>query len=230
MRRLYSGLLVVGLAFVFGYLFGCPVHAQPLLTATVEVAWDANDPVDQVTGYVVEYGPAPAFTTTQDVGNVTSAKLLALPVGVPLNVRVYAYNERNGHQLSPPSAVVTVTPGVAGSPVCTALSGPGFSSAVTVIIQAYDQTARRSDPAGALARFEAGSAEPITRVEFALEGNGEPGVLVVFPVGVGFDGRYVRAVAFKPTINGIFPLVVVATDQTGRRGGTRCTPGITVGF
>lgn len=94
----------------------------------------------------------------------------------------------------------------------------------------YPAVARRSDPLGALVRFDLGSDEPITRVELDLDGDGEPAVPVVFPVGRGFDGRYIRALAFKPTVNGTWPLVVTAWDAAGRVGVTRCSPGIMVGF
>ena len=60
-------------------------------------------------------------------------------------------------------------------------------------------------------------------------GNGEPSVPITFPVGLGYDGRYVRALSFKPTVNGTFPLVVTATDGVGRKGAVRCVPGMTVG-
>lgn len=79
-------------------------------------------------------------------------------------------------------------------------------------------------------RFEAGSDFPIVSLVLDLENDGEPGVAVTFPVGVGYDGRYIRALAFKPTINGTWPLVVTATDAVGRTGQTRCLPGVTVMF
>lgn len=94
----------------------------------------------------------------------------------------------------------------------------------------YDLVGRRSDPLGVLVRFDLGSDQPITRVELDLEGDGEPAVPAVFPTGLAFDGRYIRALAFKPTVNGTWPLVVTAWDAAGRVGSTRCTPGITVGF
>lgn len=81
-----------------------------------------------------------------------------------------------------------------------------------------------------LIRFDAGSSEPIVRLDLDLEGDGEPPIQVTFPAGLGFDGRYVRALAFKPTVNGTWPLVVTAYDAVGRVSATRCSPGVTVIF
>lgn len=78
--------------------------------------------------------------------------------------------------------------------------------------------------------FDASSPNAIVRIELDLEGDGEPAIPVTFPAGVGFDGRYVRGLFFKPTINGTWPLVVRAFDTLGRSGTTRCTPGVTVTF
>jgi hypothetical protein len=98
------------------------------------------------------------------------------------------------------------------------------------LVLEFDAVARRSDPKGLLVRFDAGSDQPITRVILDLEGDGEPPIEVGFTVGRGFDGRYVRALAFKPTVNGTWPLVVTAFDAAGRSGSSRCTPGVTVTF
>jgi hypothetical protein len=92
----------------------------------------------------------------------------------------------------------------------------------------FDPTTRRSDPNGALVRFDASSDQPIVRVDLDLEGDGEPPIQVSFSVGLGFDGRYVRGLAFKPTVNGTWPLVVTAYDALGRSGVARCEPGMTV--
>lgn len=81
-----------------------------------------------------------------------------------------------------------------------------------------------------LIRFDAGSSEAILRIELDLEGDGEPSILVNFSGEPGRDGRYFRALAFKPTVNGTWPLVVTAYDAVGRKGATRCTPGVTVIF
>lgn len=67
-------------------------------------------------------------------------------------------------------------------------------------------------------------------VTIGLEGSGEPPIPYSFPVGTGFDGRYNRAVAPKFTKNGLYPLVVIATDALGRQGSARCLPGILVTF
>jgi hypothetical protein len=117
---------------------------------------------------------------------------------------------------------------------CIGGTGAGDSQSVTVTVQEYDQTTARSDPKGMLVRFDAGSDQAIVKIDLDLEGDGEPAVSVAFPVGLGFDGRYVRALAFKPTRNSLpgepWPLLVTATDSQGRRSSTRCLPGVTVTF
>ncbi len=99
-----------------------------------------------------------------------------------------------------------------------------------MLVLAYDSQAKRSNPYGALVRFEASSDVPIVKVELDLEGDGEPAIPLTFEVGSGFDGRFVRALAAKFTANGTWPLVVTASDVRGRTGSARCTPGITVTF
>jgi len=101
---------------------------------------------------------------------------------------------------------------------------------VSVTVQDFDRVTRRSDPRGLLIRFDADSDQPITRMELDLEGDGEPAVQVAFGVGVGFDGRYVRALAWKATVNGTWPLIVRAWNQRGEQSTTRCVPGVTVTF
>lgn len=71
------------------------------------------------------------------------------------------------------------------------------------------------------------SAQPIQRVELDLDGDGEPAVPLVFPVGRGFDGRYVRGLRFKPTVTGTWPLVVRAWNTQNEMGEVRCV-GVTV--
>jgi len=99
-----------------------------------------------------------------------------------------------------------------------------------VSIWAFDRTTRRSDPNGLTVRFEVDSTDPIVRIEIDLDGDGEPAIPLTFPIGIGFDGRYVRGLAVKPTVNGTWPLVVSAIDARGRSGRIRCAPGITVTF
>jgi hypothetical protein len=99
-----------------------------------------------------------------------------------------------------------------------------------VLVLDFDATARRSNPNGALVRFDAGSDAPIVRVELDLDGDGEPAISVRFDVGVGFDGRYVRALAFKPTVNGTWPLTVRAWNSRGESSTATCRPGMTVTF
>ena len=101
---------------------------------------------------------------------------------------------------------------------------------MNVFVIDFDRTAQRSNPDGALVRFDATSDAPITRVDLDLEGDGEPAITVRFDAGVGFDGRYVRALSFKPTVNGSWPLIVKAWNARGESSTTRCAPGMTVVF
>ena len=89
---------------------------------------------------------------------------------------------------------------------------------------------QRSDPNGLLIRFDVGSLLAIVQIDMDLEGDGEPAISVTFPIGVGFDGRYVRALAFKPTVNGTWPLLFTATNRFGESLTVRCTPGVQVTF
>ena len=60
--------------------------------AQVKLAWDPN-PEPDVTGYIVEYGPASApFTQAVDVGNVTTWTLATAVQGVAYGFRVVAYD------------------------------------------------------------------------------------------------------------------------------------------
>ncbi len=101
---------------------------------------------------------------------------------------------------------------------------------VSIVVQEFDPIAHRSDPKGALIRYDAGSSEPIVEIDVDLEGDGEPAITYRFENKVGNDGRYNRALAPKFTVNGTWPLIVTAVDAVGRKGSTRCTPGITVTF
>lgn len=102
------------------------------------------------------------------------------------------------------------------------------------MVLAYDDDVARSNPFGALVRFDITSAWPVVRLDFDTEGDGEPPQTVTFPPVVGSDGRFFKAFAFKPTINSIpgepWPLRVTATDTQGHTGYARCLPGITVTF
>ena len=200
-----------------------PTVSQPSPIGTIEIAWDPNPVDDKVDGYLVEQVDQGGGAKIVDVGNVTDFVTQPLSTSVTYTFRVYAYR---GELRSAASNSVAAAP--KPSFVCAPTSSPNPSTAVSVVVQDFDRTVARNDPKGGLVRFDAGSSEPISRIEIDLEGDGEPGVPMIFPVGVGFDGRYIRALAFKPTINGTWPLVVTATDTAGRTNATRCTPGITV--
>jgi Fibronectin type III domain len=202
---------------------------SPSGSASVVLAWDANPPEDKVDGYrveVLEEGTT-GWPPIIEAGNVTEFKVTGLKANTPYRFRVLAHAGELESAFSSPVSATPLPPfGADGS--CSTV--PGSAPEVSIIVQSYDLQAKRSDPKGLLVRFDAGSSEPIVRLDLDLENDGEPAVPVTFPAGVGFDGRYVRALAFKPTINGTWPLLVVATDAVGRKASARCTPGVTVGF
>lgn len=216
-------------AFALIMLAASALQAQaPAGTASVVLGWNANAPVENVTGYRIEALEAGSLTPQIiDAGNVTEFKVSGLKAGVAYRFRVQAYSGALDSGFSAPLSATLVAPyGADGA--CSTVAGS--APEVSVIVQSYDLQARRSDPKGLLVRFDAGSSEPIVRIDLDLEDDGEPAVPLTFPAGVGFDGRYVRALAFKPTINGTWPLLVSATDAVGRRASARCAPGVTVGF
>lgn len=79
-------------------------------------------------------------------------------------------------------------------------------------------------------RFEASGDAPISKISVDLEGDGEPSIEFSFVPENKRDGRYARALAFKPTVNGTWPLIVTAVDALGQSITTRCDPGTTVTF
>jgi hypothetical protein len=94
------------------------------------------------------------------------------------------------------------------------------TGSLNVLIHDYDKTVRRSDPKGMLIRFEVESDQPVIEVTLDLVEDGEPEIPIGFKAARAQDGRYVRALAFKPTVNGDFTLRVSAKDATGRTGST----------
>jgi hypothetical protein len=89
---------------------------------------------------------------------------------------------------------------------------------VSVVIYYNDPVAKRSDPFGCLIKYEVASSRPITRAEFYCEGNGENPVAVEFPVGPGYDGRYIRQIGVKFTVNGTWVLRVKGFNDQGQEG------------
>lgn len=79
----------------------------------------------------------------------------------------------------------------------------------------YDQHVRRSDPKGMLIRFDVTSPRPVAEVRFALN-DGASAIVTRFPAPHPPDGRYVRAMAFKPVINGTWQLHLTAKDDQGK--------------
>jgi hypothetical protein len=92
------------------------------------------------------------------------------------------------------------------------------TGSLNVLILDYDKTVRRSDPKGMLIRFEVESDQPVIEVTLDLVEDGEPEIPIAFKAARAQDGRYVRALAFKPTVNGDFTLRVSAKDAAGRTG------------
>lgn len=101
-------------------------------------------------------------------------------------------------------------------------------SEVTVLIHSYDPFVYRGDPKGLLVRFDADSRHPIVKIELDLEGDDEPSIPLSFVAENGRDGRYVRALAFKPVRNGTYKLRVTATDAKGNVGKSDGTHTVTV--
>lgn len=89
---------------------------------------------------------------------------------------------------------------------------------------------RRSDPKGLLFYYDVTADRPIVRVEFDMLDDDEPAQVITFPVEVGTDGRFFKGFAFKPTINGTFPLQVRVQNDRGDWGAVTCRPGVTVTF
>jgi hypothetical protein len=214
-------VIVLVLALQLPRVPAAPRVSQPSPTGTVGIAWDANP--DDVDGYLVEQVDQVGAAKIIDVGKVTDFVTLPLSTSSTYTFRVYAYKSGSRSDASASVAALPVA-----SFTCAPVASQNASPAVSVVVQDFDRSVARNNPKGALIRFDAGSSDPISRIEIDLDGDGEPGVPVIFPVGVGFDGRYIRALAFKPTINGTWPLIVSATDTAGRTNATRCTPGITV--
>lgn len=80
------------------------------------------------------------------------------------------------------------------------------------------------------------SVQPVTRIELGLT-DGEPAMVASFNVGAGEqDGRYFRALAFKPVRNGTFDLVLRAYVQGAIGAGsyrlvaTTTCPGVNITF
>lgn len=79
----------------------------------------------------------------------------------------------------------------------------------------YDTLVHRSDPKGMLIRFDVTSSNPVVKIDLDLVNDGEPSIPVIFLDEPRRDGRYCRALAFKPTVNGDWTLRVTATDNQG---------------
>lgn len=84
------------------------LNAVPVYAAQMTLAWDANTEPD-IAGYIVEYGPSSApFTTSVNVGNVTTWTFTNATAGTTYSFRVRAYNTSGA--VSNPSASVSGAP------------------------------------------------------------------------------------------------------------------------
>jgi len=118
-----------------------------------------------------------------------------------------------------------------GGPAYVPISAPEPEpSLITILILAFDSVVGRSNPNGMLIRFEVASARPIVQIELDLEGDGEPSIVNNLLNEPRRDGRYLRALAFKPTVNGTWPLRVKAKDDLGNVGQSNGTHMVTVTF
>lgn len=197
--------------------------------ASAVLGWNANAPEEGISGYRVSVSRTDVEGPPQvlDAGNVTQFKVTGLTPGAPYVFALQAYTPDSSSAFTAPLSWTPSAPyGADGA--CAPMAGS--APEVSVIVQAYDLTAKRSDPRGLHVAFDAGSSEPIVRIEMDMEGDGEPAIPLTFPAGLGFDGRYIRGLNFKPTVNGTWPLLVSATDAVGRKATARCLPGVTVGF
>ena len=97
--------------------------------------------------------------------------------------------------------------------------GGGTVDEPVIAIIDYDKKVSRRDPKGCLIRFDVSSEERIVKVSCQMEGDGEPPVAMHFTDGP--DGRYVRALAFKPVRTGKWFPLVKAWDESGRMGMVR---------
>jgi hypothetical protein len=87
-------------------------------------------------------------------------------------------------------------------------------SDMNILIFGYSSNVHRSDPLGLIIQFEVESQNPVAKIIPRLEDGSLP-IEISFIPHNGQDGRYVRALSFKPTINGTFALSIEAFDSTG---------------
>ena len=86
-----------------------------LHAAEVSLAWDANTEPD-VVGYKIYYGtPAGSFTSSQDLGNTTTATVPNLGAGQAYSFYVTCYNT-SGLESEPSNIVTYTVPGDGGQP------------------------------------------------------------------------------------------------------------------
>jgi hypothetical protein len=119
MTRVFAGILFLA-------LLHCPMQsfsANSLGAYSLTLAWDSDPSSDGVTGYRVYFGTTSGnYTSSVDVGNVTTGVISNLAGGVTYFFVVTAYNA-SGLE-STPSAEVSYTPSL---PVPPALQTVGIS-------------------------------------------------------------------------------------------------------
>lgn len=109
---------------------GRPIVVTLQTSGTVPLAWDANDPSENVTDYIVEYGGTAApFSVRADVGNVTQWTSPTLTADT-YTFRVYAV-DADGLTSNPSNAVSTPVPVPTQDPSCMPPLG---ANAVTVAV------------------------------------------------------------------------------------------------
>lgn len=86
---------------------------------------------------------------------------------------------------------------------------------INILIFNYTKVVRRSDPLGLVMQYEVESSIPVEFEEFYLVGDGEPSIRIQFIPENKRDGRYFRAVAWKPVVNGRYFPEIVAVDLNG---------------
>lgn len=150
------------------------------------------------------------------------AKLAHIGEDIIVDVAAKGYRDvvaRMGHptaEWNAGGADSPITPGDeahCSHPPCDSVPGGD----VKVFIMEYDKMVRRSDPNGMLVRFEIASQNPVVEVILNLSDD-EPAIPIYFDAKERVDGRYVRALAFKPTVNGDWLLSVHARDSEGHTG------------
>ena len=121
------------------------------------------------------------------------------------------------HRCGPPPNVTIIEPPDPPDPPT-----PGH---IDVLIHTYEPTASRSDPHGWSINYEVESDRPNVWMAFEFVGSGEPAIEVMFKAEPRIDGRYVRGLFLKPTVEGSwYPRVRARDDQGNEASADGATP------